>query len=274
MSKLLTDTQLGAFERDGYLGPIKVMEEDEMADYRRLLEAIEVMPGGRDKLDLKANLLSPWLDDLTRHPVMLDVAEDLLGPDLLCWTGSFRFKPPQSPSHAGWHQDTMYIKVEPVYTFWLAFSPNTMESGCLEVIPGSHTWPLLPHRDTDDSSSILTRGQYITAEFDDSKTVHAELRPGEIGIFHHNIVHRSGPNRSDDARILYLASYMPTDAINHGPRDSAMLVRGVDRFGHFDEDPRPTGEMTPEVLEAHRLACLKQTATMYQGATREPVSLR
>lgn len=274
MGKLLTEEQIAAFERDGYFGPIKVVEEDEMAGLRRRLETIESLPGGRDKLDLKANMLSPWLDDLTRHPVMLDAAEDLLGPDLLCWTGSFRSKPAQSPSYAGWHQDTMYIKVEPVFTFWLAFSPNTKESGCLEVIPGSHEWPLLPHRDTQDANSILTRGQYITAEFDDSKTIQAELRPGEAGIFHHNLVHRSGPNTTDDARILYLVSYMPSDAVNHGPRDSAMPVRGVDRFGNFDVDPRPTAEMTPDVLEAHRLACLKTVATLYDGAQREPISLR
>jgi non-heme Fe2+,alpha-ketoglutarate-dependent halogenase len=87
MSKVLTDAQFAAFERDGYLGPIKVMEEEEMAEYRRRLEAIAALPGGRDKLDLKANLLAPWLDELTRHPAMLDLAEGLLGPDLLCWTG-------------------------------------------------------------------------------------------------------------------------------------------------------------------------------------------
>lgn len=274
MTMGLTPDQIAAYERDGYLGPIRVYSEAEMRAFRRRLDDLQARhPAATAKLDLKAHLVCPWLDAMIRNPIFLDVAESLCGPDLLCWTSSFRFKKPNSPTFAGWHQDTMYIKVEPAVTFWLAFTPATRASGTLRVIPGSHKWPLLPHKDTRDKDSILTRGQYITADFDQSAAVHAELAPGEAAIFHHNLVHSSGPNTTDEWRILFLPSYMPTWAVKEGARDCATLVRGTDRHRHFDHEPRCPGEMTPDAIEVHRRAVEYAAATMYDGSERTPIAL-
>ena len=262
-----------AFARDGYYGPIRVLSEAAAEACRRRLEAlIAAHPAAAARLDQKSHLLAPWLDRLVRHPAMLDVAESLFGPDLLCESSAFRRKLP-GPGHAGWHQDTMYIKIAPIVTFWLAFTASTPRAGGLRYIPGSHTWPLLAHRDTDDADSLLTRGQHITEPFDSAGARDAVLGPGEAAIFHHNLVHSSGPNRSAAARILHLIGYCPTRAVNDGPRASATLVRGADRYGHFDREPRPRGEMSAAALAAHRRAVTLTARTLFKDATRAPKAL-
>ena len=274
MSKGLSADAIASFDRDGFYFPFRVLSESDALACRRRLEAFETAyPNEINKLDLKPHLLMPWLDDLTRRPALVDVAEGLFGPDLMCCTTAFRIKEPNSDAFAGWHQDSMYIKIRPILGIWLGFTAATAENGCLRVMPGSHKWPLLPHRDADGTASFLTRGQYITAAFDDSAAVDMKLRPGEAGIFHINLVHSSNPNRSDDRRIGFLPGYCPTAAVNQGPRDSATLVRGTDVHRHFEHEPRPDYDLSPVAIEAHRRANTLTTKTMYRGSDRTPRAL-
>ena len=274
MSKELSSEAQAFFEENGYYAPITIMSEGEALEARRKLEAIEARhPEAVPKLDMKATLLLPWLDELTRRPAFLDVVEGFVGPDILLWNSGFRTKEPHSPDFADWHQDAMYIKVDPAVHFWVALSPATAASGCLRIIPGSHRRELLPHKDTTGTASFLTRGQYITADVDDTAAIDVELAPGEALTFHPNLIHSSRPNTSDDRRIAFLPSYCPTRAVKPGPRDSAMLVRGVDNHHHFDPDPRPDAEMGPAAVEAHYRASVDASKTMYHGTERVPLAL-
>lgn len=275
MGKILTAAEISAFERDGYLAPVRIMEPEDALALRDRVEAFEsAHPDHVGKLDLKANLLFDWLDAESRRPRLLDAVEDILGPDLLLWNTSFRDKKPDGRQHAAWHQDTQYIKLEPfLLIVWIALTPMTVKSGTLKVIPGSHKWGLLPHTEGDDPDSILTRAQYITREFEASEVADLVLQPGEAGFVNHGIVHCSGTNTSGDRRLAMLMDCLPTRAVKIGPRDSAMLVRGVDRHGHFDLEERPAGDFGAAEIEAQRLALEKITATMFEGSERTPVGL-
>ena len=77
------------------------------------------------------------------------------------------------------------------------------------------------------------------------------LKTGEMSIHHARIVHGSGPNRSDHRRIGYSLRYVATHVERIGPRDSAMLVRGVDDYGHFDLEPAPLADYDPAALRVH-----------------------
>ena len=91
MPKLLTKTQIAQYEEEGYLAPIPVMAEHEALALRQKLEAIEAEMGGPLRGDLrhKTHLLFPFLAELVRHPRILDAIEDVLGPDILCWSSNF-----------------------------------------------------------------------------------------------------------------------------------------------------------------------------------------
>src|SRR5690242_19074388 len=103
MPKLLSPAQIAAFERDGFVAPVRVVSQEQAAYYRRRLEAFEARtPEHRLKLDQKAHMLCPWVDEMIREPAMLDATEDLIGPDLLCWGTSLRAKPADGRTFAGW----------------------------------------------------------------------------------------------------------------------------------------------------------------------------
>ncbi len=53
----------------------------------------------------KAHLLFTWANALARHPAILDAVEDVIGPDILCWSSTFFIKEARSPSFVSWHQD-------------------------------------------------------------------------------------------------------------------------------------------------------------------------
>ncbi len=275
MGKALSDAEIGRFREDGFLSPVKFLEVDEALGYLARLESFErERPELAGKLDFKANLLLDWIDGLARREHILDIIEDLVGPDILNWNATFRFKKPDGRAHAAWHQDSMYIKLKPFLVIaWLAVSAASSKHGCLKVIPGSHKWDLLQHAEGDDGDSILSRAQYITEAFDDSGAIEAVLKPGEACLFDHRIIHASGPNTSDERRVGLLIDYLPAGAEKEGPRDSAMLVRGRDDFGHFDLETPPTGAATPENLDQQRRALEMITTTMYEGSNFKPKGL-
>jgi len=252
MAKLLSPTAAADFERDGFLPAIPVLSPEEVRYFRAAYERFEKRyPGHVKKLKSKSHLLCPWVVELASHPKVLDAFEDLIGPNILCWSMAWRVKEPDGKTFAGWHQDSVYLPVKPILVFGtLALSDCSAAAGCLRVIPGSHKWAPLPHADSEDRDSILARGQYISAEFDKSKAVDLALRPGEMALINNAIVHSSAPNRARDRRMMVLVEMMPTQAVLEGSRDSALLVRGVDEFHHFDADPRPDAEFSPAAQAA------------------------
>ena len=278
MLKRLTSEQVEQFHRDGFLAPVRVLTEEQTAHYRGRLESFETQyPEHVAKLDMKAYLLCPWVNELVRLPSILDVIEDLIGPNILCMSSNFRLKKSDGRSHAGWHQDGKYIRLEPdLSLIFVAFTEHTVENGCLRFIPGSHRWGYLNHSETDpDPDSILDRQQHITDAFDESKAVNVRLKPGEMSIHQPGMVHGSKPNRSDHRRIAWIADYLPTHGrLPAGHRQAAMLVRGVDEHHHFEVDPVPSEEASPEALAAWERSVGLTAATIYEGSDVKPLAFR
>ena len=200
--------------------------------------------------------------------MILDAVQDLIGPDIMCWTGNWWIKEPHSSSFVSWHQDSHYwgLDTDRLVTAWVALSPATLESGCMRLLPGSHRGPGLPHEDTYDEHNMLTRGQAISTEVDESRTVNLQVDSGEMALFTYRIAHASHPNQSDDRRIAYAIRYLPPDARQlEADWDSAALVRGEDRFGHFEHEPEPACDFDPVAVAFHRRAEEQQRLILYKG---------
>jgi non-heme Fe2+,alpha-ketoglutarate-dependent halogenase len=269
MAKSLTPAQIAAFEARGYLAPLPVMSEPEALRLRATLEAIEAGMGGPLRGDLrhKAHLLFPFLADLIRHPAILDAIEDLLGPDLLCWNSNFFIKEADTPSFVSWHQDSTYwgLSSPDVVTAWVALTPSSLANGAMAVIPASHTRDQIPHRDTFDRHNLLTRGQEVAVEVDEGAAVPLVLRPGEMSLHHVRLVHGSPPNPSGDRRIGFAIRYIPTSIRQLEGEDSATLVRGADRYHHFELEPRPERDMQDDMLDLHRRLTERSAQILYRG---------
>ena len=244
MGKVLLDAQIAQYHRDGFLFPIDAFSSEEAHQFRDRLEGFERQDGrlfGKSH-NFKPHLLFPWADALVRHPAVLDPIEDIIGADIRLFHFTIWPKSPGDPAFVSWHQDATYFGLEPAahITAWIALTEVPIEAGAVEVAPGSHTRGQLHHAQIADDSNLLSRGQTLTAEFDRDSTVFMTLKPGQMSLHHTHLIHRSGPNLSNDRRIGFGISYIPTSATCRASmRQSAALVRGVDRYGHFDDEPRP-----------------------------------
>ena len=272
MGKVLDDAQVAAYRRDGIHFPVDVMSTDEAAALRARLEATEAAHGGRlpMRLNQKPHLLYPWMAELVRHPRILDAVEDVLGPDILCWSAQFFAKNAHDPSYVSWHQDGTYwgLSSPDVVTAWVAFTPSVPENGCMQVVPGTHL-KQVAHVDTFAESNLLSRGQELQVEVRPEDKVSVVLRPGQMSLHHVLIFHGSDANASDDRRIGFAIRYIPTHVRQvNGPRESATLVRGTDRFGYFDLEPAPETEMHPNAIARHAAIVDRQLKILYAGAAK------
>ncbi len=253
--KKLSPAAAEQFETQGFYAPIRAISTADAAALRRQLEAHERQHGRlKGPMRHKTHLLFTWLDELIRHPGILDAVEDILGPNLLAWGSSFFTKEARDPSYVSWHQDSTYWGLDPadVVTAWIAFSDSTADNGAMRVIPGSHKRDQLAHRDTFAEGNLLSRGQEIAVEVDESKAEMLVLRAGEMSLHHVRLIHGSDPNPSDQRRIGFAVRYLPTHVRQIvGAHDSATLVRGVDAYGNFQPEQRPLADLSEAAVAFH-----------------------
>jgi non-heme Fe2+,alpha-ketoglutarate-dependent halogenase len=267
----LSRAEIDRYNRDGYIFPIEAMSPAEVASARSKLEGFEAKQGGplQRPLIAMAHLYAKFVDDIIRSPRVLDPVESLIGPDILCWECAFLTKEPGGKAFFSWHQDAAYWGLEPydVLTAWVALSPSMPETGCMRVATGSHIGELSPHKDTFGADNMLSRGQEMQVEVDEAKCVDVALRPGQMSLHHVKIAHGSGPNRGTDRRIGLVIRYVPAHVRQTaGKGDSAMLVRGQDRYGHFEPQPRPQGDFTEAGFAAHKRAIEQRLAIIMRGS--------
>jgi hypothetical protein len=253
--KFLSDTAVRQYRDAGYYAPVRALPTAEANALRARLETFEGSAGPLiGKLRQKSHLLFTWLNDLIRHDRILDAVEDLIGPDILCWGSSFFIKEPHNTAYVSWHQDSTYWGLEPAHivTAWVALSDSTIENGAMRVIPGSHLREQVPHRDTFAPDNLLSRGQEIMVAVDDRDAVALELAAGEMSLHHVRLIHGSEPNPSGQRRIGFAIRYIPTYVRQvAGSHDTATLVRGVDRYGNFEQEQRPDADCSEAALEYH-----------------------
>lgn len=250
MPKKLTQEQIDAYERDGYLSPITVFSKEEASRLRALLEEAEAKYpealSGANRNNAHCNFT--FLDEITHHPVLLDAVEDIIGPDVVCCATVLFIKEANDPGYVSWHQDGKYMGLEPNngVTAWVALSESNEASGCMQVIPGSHKEGMRDHNDTFADKNILTRGQEAQG-VDASKAVSMPLKPGQVSFHHQQVVHASQPNQSNDRRIGFaIQTYFSPEVKQTKGTTFVQLARGEDKYGNFEIATRPIQDMQPD----------------------------
>ena len=194
----------------------------------------------------------------------------MLGPDLLCWGSQFFAKNGGDPSYVSWHQDATYwgLSSPDVVTAWVAFTPSTVESGCMRVVPGTQHRQV-PHKDTFAETNLLSRGQEVAVDVDENDAVDVILAPGEMSLHHVLICHGSEPNRANQpARRLRDPLHRDARLPDLGVRDSATLVRGRDTQNHFDHEQSPEADLHPDAVARHAAIIETAAEILYAGAAR------
>lgn len=236
--------QVAAFERDGFVGPIEVLTADEVAALRvAVADVIANLERHRERLyeieqayserpgAVVCHFLGGWLV----HPRLRALAFDrrvvspcaqLLGVGALrLWHDQVFAKPPHHPGVVPWHQDYSYwTRTTPAchITMNLMLDDADLDNGCVQFVPGSHRWGLLPKLPFDAELEAIRRHLPHGAQW---RPVPVPVRAGQATIHHSHTLHGSDCNRSDRWRRAAVCNYMGAHVrVADG---SQPLLRGV-----------------------------------------------
>jgi ectoine hydroxylase-related dioxygenase (phytanoyl-CoA dioxygenase family) len=149
--------------------------------------------------------------DFMIDPRLCAAMVDLVGKEPYAVQTMFYFKPAGARGQA-LHQDNYYLRVQPgtCLAAWLAVDRCDEENGCLQLVPGSHKWPLLCTVRANTQESFTD----VTVPIPEGTQVEpAVMDPGDVLFFNGSVVHGSFPNRSTDRfRRSLIAHYIEGDA--------------------------------------------------------------
>jgi non-heme Fe2+,alpha-ketoglutarate-dependent halogenase len=252
MAGSLTQAQVEHFRREGYAFPFDAVPAAEAASYVAKLDSYDAILGeeAQKQLKIKAHVAAPWIVALARNKNILDAVESVIGPDILLFGTSMFSKKARDVRFVSWHQDAAYYGLDPQQevTCWVGLTDADTENGCMRVMPGSHLGADAVHDETYDPQNMLGRGQTIRG-IDDSKAVYMPVKAGQFSMHHERTIHGSMPNPSDRRRVGISFFYMPTHVRSTIGRRTATLVRGTDKYGHWDPEPMPKTDLDPVCME-------------------------
>ncbi|MDX1527124.1 MAG: phytanoyl-CoA dioxygenase family protein [Gammaproteobacteria bacterium] len=246
------ETLSDRFNRDGFLSPLRIIDEGEADAHRERMEKAEAEFGKLHYISKIHSVFSPAASLATDSRV-LDVVAQLIGPDILLFDVTYIVKEPRTEAFVSWHQDLTYwgFSGDDQVSMWLALTPADEASGCMRMVPGSHLAGRMNHEDKADRNNVLHRGQTVSG-VDEAGAACCALRPGEASFHHGWTLHSSLPNRSDRRRIGFNVQYLaPSMRQLVNPHETALLVRGEDRFGHYAHDVLATKDFEPEDVARH-----------------------
>src|SRR5437870_4662749 len=118
--------------------------------------------------------------------------------------GHMILKPAGYGRETPWHQDEAYWDptiIPHSLSVWLPLDPATVESGCMQFIPGSHKTEVRRHRHIDNDPTVHG---LVTDEVDASQAVACPIPAGGATFHTCRTMHYAGPNKTDHPRRAYI----------------------------------------------------------------------
>ncbi|HMU46721.1 MAG TPA: phytanoyl-CoA dioxygenase family protein [Chitinophagaceae bacterium] len=239
----LSESQVRFFNENGFVSGIKLLDDRQIRILQNeLTEIADPKHAGNslfyefhsnesaDPSTILFHALGAWritngLHDVLWNPRFLVAASQLLGDkSVRFWHDQIFWKPAKQGGVVAWHQDYSYwTRTKPVahLTCWCGLDNSTKENGCLQYIPGSHKWGLLPKPviagELEGIKDFLDEDQ--KKKFQNPQ--YAEVKAGEA-IFHHSLtLHGSGANTSSKPRRAFVINVIADGVISDS--DEPML---------------------------------------------------
>ncbi|MDA1259801.1 MAG: phytanoyl-CoA dioxygenase family protein [Planctomycetota bacterium] len=216
---MLTDAMVWHYRDRGYAIGGRLLDGIALAELRRHMDArIAALPAGQRPENMPSlHYDDPYFCDLFLSPAFVDIAQQLLGPDLALFTSYAISKKPGDGLPVAWHQDAAFFPIEPMATFtlWLAVDDSTRENGAMQVMAGSHhERRVVPHDVDQGGGSVLPL--HLGGVRPD-QIVDVELAAGGYSVHDPFILHGSPPNRSPMRRCGITIKYVATGIrLDHG----------------------------------------------------------
>lgn len=232
----LTDAQVAAFQRDGFLRIDALTDAAEVEELLGLCDELFQRDGGfaaGDRIELNADVARaplPQIVNPERYAPQLvqglayrnarEIARQLLGSDCLPTGNHAILKPARIGGATPWHQDEAYW--DPGYahhavSIWLALQPATLENGCMRFIPRSHRGPVLPH----ELLCADSHGLRVSETTSTAVETICELPAAGATVHDGRTLHSAGPNCSGRPRRALVFGFglaaVLLDTPNHYP---------------------------------------------------------
>lgn len=251
VSQVLTAQQLEDYRQNGFLAvPRPLFAANEIEQLKQLVTAVH------QKLNPKFISLTgihhhdPQLLEWARRPEMLDIVEQILGPDIGLFSTTLFYKKANSEADVDWHRDSEYLKAYGMFdeirlvSILVALTDDQKIHGCVEYIPASHLNPEMRDYRVEYGQKkmfVSEKGVSDSLVNEDilSGRVAVPLRQGQFSLHDIHTLHGSEPNRSSEDRILLNFKYFPTSLKANqehvlekfGIQQDLHLMRGRDLTG-------------------------------------------
>lgn len=236
----LDEEALATFRRQGFLNLGRILRDSELDDiaeeYDRLVTFEAQTLGNEDDgvfpYRAMLNFRSRKLRSFINHPELVELAMQILGPDVRFWWDQGINKAPGSGSEIPWHQDNGYHPGGcPEYlTTWLALDDSDLDNGGLEVLPGSHKEGPREH----DLETV----HYFVPRVDAAGATELRARAGDHLIFSSLLLHRTAGNRTADRqRRAWVMQFARGDAHNFATGEAYDDRPWVARAGRRIDEP-------------------------------------
>ena len=164
----------------------------------------------RIKQLMNSEVISPTLNKILRSDTMLDILEQLIGPDVSLYHSKLLPKDAKDGTAIPWHQDYAYWNRDDnrplMVNCQLAIDATKRENGCIQFVPGSHKWGLQEHDRRQQTFGVFLPGHYHERE----DAVRVEMEPGDGVFFNALIIHGSAANTSNLPRRMNTFAYNVT----------------------------------------------------------------
>jgi ectoine hydroxylase-related dioxygenase (phytanoyl-CoA dioxygenase family) len=175
---------------------------------------------------------------------LIDIAEDLLGPDIRFHHSKLNFKWHSGGEAVDWHQDIQFwphTNYSPL-TIGVYLEDVTDEMGPMGIVPGSHRRDLFDLADEAGNwTGSINRTDLARVDLDSVAWLKGPK--GSVTVHSSRSIHGSKPNESERMRPLLLHTYAPADArpvtdlVDRVPLSNVM-VRGQEAAEpRFETDP-------------------------------------
>lgn len=251
----LTPGQIAHYNTEGYVKPFDIFNtleaERNRAYFDYLLATLRACKDGRDTYAINGyHRCCRGIFEMATDPRILDLVEDIVGPDIVIWATHFFCKMPHDPKAVPWHQDASYWPLTPARTVtaWLAIDDVDAGNSAMHVIPRSHDKGHLKWKNTE-GPAVLNQEVENVEQY--GQPVPIELKAGQISLHADMIVHGSQPNKSARRRCGLTIRYCPPDVkpLNPGWATGSIIARGNDPHGWWANIPKPPGE---EILPVNK----------------------
>ena len=245
--RVLTAAQIEAFNRDGYVQPVRVFGDEEICGIRRYFDELlaRVVAAGGDSYSIStAHLKYGRVYDILTDPRIVAVVKDLLGENVVAWGSHFFCKMPHDGKQVAWHQDASYWPLSPskAVTVWLAIDDADVENACMRFVSGSHHYGHLTYRPSSPGEhNVLDQTIENVEQY--GTPVDDVLKAGEVSLHSDLLLHGSEANDSDRRRCGLTLRYCAAE-VRAGLdwNQKGVIVSGGDPSGHWANPPRPATE--------------------------------